>query len=82
MVPNSPTGELASSFLAARLSVFTFSVLSRSEVMATEETPLVSPPTEERALTWTVIAAILSGTIASFVAAAGKYYHKYSVAFN
>ncbi|KAJ5564668.1 Major facilitator superfamily domain general substrate transporter [Penicillium frequentans] len=38
--------------------------------MATEDTPLVSPHPEERALTWRVIAAILSGTIASFVAAA------------
>lgn len=48
--------------------------------MATEETPLVSPPTEERVLTWRVIAAILSGTIASFVAAAGKYHHEGSTA--
>lgn len=48
--------------------------------MATEETPLVSPPTEERALKWRVVAAILSGTIASFVAAAGTYLHKGSVA--
>ncbi|KAJ5659686.1 Major facilitator superfamily domain general substrate transporter [Penicillium longicatenatum] len=39
--------------------------------MAAEETPLISPPTQERALTWTVIAAILSGTIASFVVAVG-----------
>ncbi|KAJ5631128.1 uncharacterized protein N7484_011228 [Penicillium longicatenatum] len=37
--------------------------------MAAEETPLISPPTQECALTWTVIAAILSDTIASFVVA-------------
>lgn len=55
-------------------------MLHGAEVMSTEQKPLLPSPTQERALKWTVIAAIFSSSIASFVAAAGKLCHEGSVA--